>query len=423
MKNSSRNIWEQPWGYTEGFILTAGILLTGFFLQLAVGNIEIPLFAAPVNYITGALFITGIILLHLLSGKSRVTRWLSGIYAAIPAVSALLLLCIILGLLPQLPKEIAGNELPPGIFKPLGWYQMTTSWPFILLCFYLLMILGLAILKRTRRKQSLRDIGFYLNHIGLFVALLGGILGSADMERLIMSVNEGQVEWRATDRQGTIKELTIAIQLDSFIIEEYEPKLVIIDNETGIVLPLSRPESYMFEGAGKTALLAGATIEIIEYLPHAAIFRDSAFLNVVPMMMEGAAIAMKIRVDKAGLPCPVEGWVSNGSYLFPPNQLQIDEHTSVAMPLQEVKKYRSHVTVYTEAGHTQKIVIEVNKPLSIGDWTIYQYSYDDSKGKYSDTPIFELVRDPLLKVVYSGIFMLIAGAIFIFIAGPEKSIL
>ncbi len=202
MKNSSRNIWEQPWGgYTEGFILTAGILLTGFFLQLAVGNIEISLFAAPVNYITGALFITGgIILLHLLSGKSRVTRWLSGIYAAIPAVSALLLLCIILGLLPQLPKEIAGNELPPGIFKPLGWYQMTTSWPFILLCFYLLMILGLAILKRTRRKQSLRDIGFYLNHIGLFVALLGGILGSADMERLIMSVNEG-ASGVACDRQ------------------------------------------------------------------------------------------------------------------------------------------------------------------------------------------------------------------------------
>ncbi len=356
MKNSSRNIWEQPWGgYTEGFILTAGILLTGFFLQLAVGNIEISLFAAPVNYITGALFITGgIILLHLLSGKSRVTRWLSGIYAAIPAVSALLLLCIILGLLPQLPKEIAGNELPPGIFKPLGWYQMTTSWPFILLCFYLLMILGLAILKRTRRKQSLRDIGFYLNHIGLFVALLGGILGSADMERLIMSVNEGQVEWRATDRQGTIKELTIAIQLDSFIIEEYEPKLVIIDNETGIVLPLSRPESYMFEGAGKTALLAGATIEIIEYLPHAAIFRDSAFFECGTNDDGGSSHRHEDKGGQSRTTLSCGGMGQQRQLSFPPNQLQIDEHTSVAMPLQEVKKYRSHVTVYTEAGHTQK---------------------------------------------------------------------
>ena len=53
---------------------------------------------------------------------------------------------------------------------------------------------------------------------------------------------------------------------------------------------------------------------------------------------------------------------------------------------------------------------------------IYQYSYDDSKGKYSDTSLFELVRDPWLKVVYTGIFMLLAGALFLFIAGPKKRI-
>ena len=215
-------------------------------------------------------------------------------------------------------------------------------------------------------------------------------------------------------------ELPLAIQLDSFLIEEYPPKLVIIEHETGKMLPVSRPGSYMFEGVGKTTQLAGYRVEIIEYLPHAAVFRDSSFTNVVPMMMEGAAEAIRVRVSKPGLSQPVEGWVSNGSYLFPHSVLQIDDAISVAMPQQEVKRYSSHVTVYTEEGTTRQAVIEVNKPLSVEEWMIYQYSYDDAKGKYSDTSLFELVRDPWLKVVYTGIIMLLAGALFLFIAGPKK---
>jgi cytochrome c biogenesis protein ResB len=91
------------------------------------------------------------------------------------------------------------------------------------------------------------------------------------------------------------------------------------------------------------------------------------------------------------------------------------------MPPQEVKKYSSYVTIYTEEGLIKNAVIEVNKPLSVDNWTIYQYSYDDSMGKYSDTSIFELVRDPWLKMVYTGIIMLMAGALFIFIAGPKQN--
>ncbi|WP_298648465.1 cytochrome c biogenesis protein ResB [uncultured Proteiniphilum sp.] len=422
MKSPSRKIWEQPWGYAEGFIMAAGVLLSGLLLQFAAGNIETALFAFPVNTILGALFVAGILAVHFLAGKSRTVRWLSGVYATIPALAALLTLTVILGLVPQFPAGTGREQLPPHLFSSPGWYQMIHSWPFVLLCFYNLTILGLVTLRRTTRKQSWRDIGFYLNHLGLFIALLGGLLGSADMERLTMSIQEGQVEWRGTGKTGEIKELPVAIQLDTFMIEEYEPKLVIIENETGKMLPASRPETYMFEGVGKTARLADVTLEITDYLPHAAIFRDSTFLNVVPMMMEGATAAIRVKADKPGLGQPMEGWVSNGSYLFPHLLLQIDEETSVAMPLQEVRKYSSHVTVYTEAGSTKEAVIEVNRPLQVEDWMIYQYSYDDSKGKYSGTSVFELVRDPWLKTVYIGIFMLLAGALFLFIAGPKKSI-
>lgn len=298
---------------------------------------------------------------------------------------------------------------------------MTTSWPFVLTCFYLLTILAFTTLKRTIQKQTFRDVGFYLNHLGLFIALLGGILGSADMERLTMAVQEGNVEWRATDKKGEIKELNIALQLDTFMIEEYEPKLVVIETETGRMLPADKPDSYMFEGVGKTTHLAGLSLEIIDYLPNAAVFRDSTFSNIVPMIMEGATTAIKLKVYKPEMDQPVEGWVTNGSYLFPHSLLNVDDMISIAMPPQEVRRYSSHVTLYTEKGLTQKAVIEVNKPLKIDNWTIYQYSYDDSMGKYSDTSIFELVKDSWLTVVYIGIIMLMAGALFIFIAGPKNS--
>jgi len=420
MEKRSRKIWEQPWGYAEGFIVALGVMVAGLMLQLTLGNIDTLAFGFPVNISIGALFILGLLCLHFFFRDKKIVRWLSGVKSTIPAISVLLAIIVIMGFTPQFLTHVPDEQLPLTPIRSLGWYQMTTSWTFVILCFYVLTILGLTILRRTTKKNTWYDIGFYLNHIGLFLALLGGMLGSADMQRYTMSVREGTIEWRATDRCGEIHELPVAIELDTFIIEEYPPKLVIIDNKTGRILPADRPESYMFEGVGKTTTLAGNTIEILDFIADAAIVRDSNFVNFVPMPMEGATNAIKVRVGNPSLSQPVEGWVSNGSYIYPYEVLYIDSTTSVAMPVQEVKRYTSKVTVYTKSGHTQKAEIEVNKPLSIENKVIYQYSYDESRGKYSQISVFEIVTDPWLKVVYAGIFMLLGGALFMFIAGPRK---
>ena len=421
MNKDARRIWEKPWSYTEGFIVAGGIALTGLLLQLLLGNIRPADFRSPVNTTVGALLVAGLLCCHFLLRDNHVVRWLSGARSTVPAMLVVLLSIVILGLTPQFTIHEPQEHLPNNIFSRMGWYRMTTSWAFVLLCFYILVILGLTVLRKTRKSQSWRLIGFYLNHLGLFFALGGGLLGSGDMQRYTMTVVEGNTEWRAHDALGNLKELPVAIELDTFIIEEYPPKLVVIDNRTGKILPVNRPGSYMFEGLGKPTQLNGNTIEVLEYIPQAAVVRDSAFTSVVPMLMDGAATALKVRVTNPSLKAPVEGWVSNGSYLFPYQVLYIDETSSVAMPVQEVKKYTSQVTVFTEAGHRKKANIEVNKPLSIEDWIIYQYSYDEKMGKYSKTSVFELVRDPWLPVVYTGIFMLLAGALFLFIAGPKKN--
>jgi len=83
----------------------------------------------------GALFVTGLLSVHLLAGMKRIVRWLSGVYATTPALVVLLSLSVILGLIPQFPQGTANEPRLSTFFTSLGWYQMTTSWPFVLISF------------------------------------------------------------------------------------------------------------------------------------------------------------------------------------------------------------------------------------------------------------------------------------------------
>ncbi len=420
MDKTEKLIWEHPWMYVEGFIVAIGITLSGFLLQIAIGNLHLTAFKYPINMIIGLIFVISILLCHLFLGKAAVVRWLSSVYATVPALVVMLGVVVILGIIPQFVPYASSSVIPKNLAGLFGWYQMTTSWTFIFISYYTLAILVFTTLKRTRRKFTWRDIGFYLNHLGLLLAFMGAMLGSADMQRMRMTVKEGNVEWRAQDEHQNIVELPIALQLDTFMIEEYPPKLVLVDLETGKGLPENRPELYLFEGEGKSTKLMNYNIDILSHLPNAAIMRDSVHSNAVPYFSEGNTHAIKIRVSNEEMNDPIVGWVSNGSYVFPHSVVYINEKVGVVMPMQEVKKYTSHVQVFTKDGNTKAAAIEVNKPLRIANWTIYQLSYDESKGKYSDTSVFELVSDPWLPIVYAGIIMLIAGSFYLFIVGPKN---
>lgn len=47
---------------------------------------------------------------------------------------------------------------------------------------------------------------------------------------------------------------------------------------------------------------------------------------------------------------------------------------------------------------------------------IYQLSYDTSMGRWSETSVLELVRDPWLPFVYVGLGMMMLGAVFMFLS-------
>lgn len=84
------------------------------------------------------------------------------------------------------------------------------------------------------------------------------------------------------------------------------------------------------------------------------------------------------------------------------------------------KRYASEIVVRTKSGDVKHAIVDVNKPVRINGWKIYQYGYDTQKGAQSQMSILELVRDPWLPAVYTGIYLMLFGALLMFMRKGRK---
>ena len=75
------------------------------------------------------------------------------------------------------------------------------------------------------------------------------------------------------------------------------------------------------------------------------------------------------------------------------------------------KRFASEIQILTKTGKNIGTTIDVNKPYEVDGWKIYQYGYDTQMGAKSQITILELVRDPWLPLVYTGFYMMLAGAV------------
>lgn len=255
----------------------------------------------PANIIALTTFVIFILAGHLFRSKVYFFHFSSTGKAAVPALIAGVALTVIMGLSPQ----VADGKDP---IDPIGFSRMLGFWPFVLTYLWITTIMGFTILRQVthfvwRRLPSL------LCHIGLFLALTAGSLGSADIQKQKMYCMIDTPEWRGIDDHGNATELPIAIELKNFEMSE------------------------------------------------------------------------------------------NASHHL---------------------KYASDVHVYTKDGQSIMGHIEVNKPLEVNGWTIYQYGYDQSMGTKSRLSIFELVTDPWMPAVYVGIYMMIGGAILLFVTAQRR---
>jgi cytochrome c biogenesis protein ResB len=84
------------------------------------------------------------------------------------------------------------------------------------------------------------------------------------------------------------------------------------------------------------------------------------------------------------------------------------------------KRFASEIQILTKSGKNIETTVDVNKPVEVDGWKIYQYGYDTQMGTMSQISILELVSDPWLPLVYTGIYMMLGGAVCLFIFGGKK---
>jgi hypothetical protein len=404
---NKRRTWQQPWSYREGTSITVAILLLGFALQAAGGGMVLKVAAFPWNLVVGLVFVTLLILAFVLWQKYLLVKWLGSVKAALPAILGFTFLVLLMGFVKQ------DVEPKSAFVKLFGLTHLVKTWPFILINLYLMILLGVVTLKRLI-PFNLKNAGFFLNHCGLFLVLFSTALGSSDMQRLRMNCYEDQTEWRTVDGSGNTVELPVAIKLLNFSIDEFRPKVTIIDNQTGQIALIKGKNQ--FELLDRNALdLFGYQVEVEQFLETSGKVGDTYF----PVNEPGSAPSAKVKVTKDG--SEISGWVCSGSYINQPEALKLNETHSLVMLPAEPRKFSSELNIQTKNGKNVTTTIEVNRPFQIDGWTIYQLGYNTEMGRWSNLSVLELVRDPWLPLVYFGIFLMMAGAGFLFIYGKPKN--
>ena len=409
MSKPTKSLWQAPWGYAESFLIAFGLLLIGFLLEFTIQSNSGSPIRYPMNLILGAVFLVLLVSFYRFIRKSNLFLFLSGIPASIGAITALTLLVIVMGITPQVPMQ------EESLITRLSLNQLTTSWQFLLINFYLLIVLALVIIRKSI-PFKIKNWGFVCSHLGLWITIFAAGLGSGDLMRLKMDLHENRTEWKAYDDKGNFYELPLAIKLNDFQIEEFHPKLAVVENTTGKLYEKSKPSLIMIE-QNLECKLHDWKIKVDEFL----LSSGRAGEKYHQMYDLGAAPAAKVSVAGNSTDT-ISGWISCGSFNRPHESLKLNDNYSLLMTVPEPKKFSSEVTLFTPDGKKENLVLEVNKPQSANGWKIYQLSYDEKMGKYSTLSVVEVVKDPWQIYVYIGIFMMMIGAVYMFWRGNKVTI-
>ena len=395
------------------FSLTA--VVVGLVLQISLGSISKNWFSFPYNVVGGAIFVLLTTLSYFLFRKTNFILRCSSAPFAIVTVVTLGVLTIGLGSINVKPHQLSG------FLGKMGLDDLTKTWYFGLVFVLALTNLWFSILKRSMVYQR-KNIVFLLNHFGLWLVMFAGVLGQGDIVRLTMDLKKDTPQWQAKTSDDKVVSLPIAIELKNFSIDIYPNKLFVIDT-TGTSLPKEKPIGFMLEREGAQATLLNWKVTLHKYLEKAIPDTDSTYINHT---MWGATNAAQVTVEDLRTHKKKTDWISAGNFQFSPRAIDLDKDHTLVMAPPEARKFQSQVLVFQKdkKDEIREERIEVNHPISVGGWRIYQVSYDERAGRWSELSVVELISDPWLPVVYTGIFLLIAGGIaFLFQVKGKKEVI
>jgi hypothetical protein len=408
MSTENNQLKKKPWEYAESFMIAFELLILGFALEVITGGHGTRSPHMPYNLYIIIAYTILTVALHIYYRQTPFIKWLSSVPASISAISVYALLVLLLGFIPQ-------GQPMHRLLELLGFNHLKNSWPFIVIEIYVISTLGLVIMRRTLPVTRL-NIGFFLNHFGLWLTLITAGLGSGDLKRLSLDlVLKGDYSNLASDGKNQITALPFSMKLLDFQIHYYNPKIAIADAKSGEIIR-QHGESLPLIEKGTEVTLEDWKIMVTELIPYALKSDSGYYASNLP----GTAAAAYVIARNIHTRDSIKGWLcSGGTMRLDPKYITITRKLILFITAPEPKKFQSKIVIKRPEGKIDTLTLEVNKPHSEKGWKLYQMSYDETMGKDSQVSIIEAVRDPWLPVVYIGIFFLIAGSIYLFWKGGE----
>lgn len=385
------------------FIVLSAFVTAGFLLQWFIK----PTFdlSFPRNLYLIVFIVLIIVIIRVFVSKTYLYRWLTSLFTSLSVILTFFFFLILMGFIPQRPSLTW--------FDNFGLTSITSSFPFILVYLFLIINLGLIISKRITVRWSLRNIAFIFNHLGLWIVLLAGGFGSYDFIRLDMVCKLNSPVWYGYNDKGKVIELPFALELKQFDIEYFLPQIKIIKKDSSAkngIYVLKQTEL----DTSHTFFLDKYSLKVKKFIPYSWWWNDS----VVSMKLPGYVSSAFVEISSKD--SIFDAWLAYPSSMQKGKMVEFKDGNFLIMDCPVVKRYKSTFTVYTKNDEKLNNVIEVNKPLDVMGWKLYQKDYHKELGEYSDYSVIEANRDEWLGLVYMGIFMMLAGALLLIWTGNKK---
>lgn len=229
------------------YILFIGFILLAAVFQLFWGNFPVLFLAFPLNVIFAILWIFLLWKLYKEGKTLKITRILLSHRTSILSIILFICGCLVIGLFPQLSDAEA--DMREGFVAALGCYNFMTSWIFIAVLFILLSNLAMITIHAFYHRKNAKK-RFLLNHVGLWLALFAGFLGSSDTQTLRIPLYKDQPAREAYDMNGSSYYLDYEIELRFFRVDYYpngRPSRFTADVRLGdeeATLEVNHPYSY-----------------------------------------------------------------------------------------------------------------------------------------------------------------------------------
>ncbi len=406
MKNSTetekqRKTWQHPWGYKESFFIALDLLILSFVMELFFQNKSGLIPSLPWSIILFLSIFFGIGTIMFFFKSNRIVKWLASVPAAIASIALFFTVSLFMGIFPQAQNSV--NSLP----DILGLTNIVTSWQMFTAMLFLLITLGFTAFKRLFPLKK-RNIGFLLNHLGLWILLASAAIGSIDMQRLKIQLFENNgFSNVAIDNQNNMFKIPFEIKLIDFDIDEYNPKLLIFNPKTEQYINKAG-KSFQMIFKGYQTQFDGYKLRILDFIKYAQ-QTDSGFVETTKPFSTPAAL---IEIEYPAGQGKTLQWITSGGFDQPADIIELKQNLSISLSIPEPKEYSSILEIKHRAGKTDTVKIIVNKPHNIEGYRLYQHSYNSKLGKWSNYSIIEIVHDPWLPIVYVGFVMLGLGSLF-----------